>query len=89
MKTVRILVSGIVQGVGFRFFVLKNAKNLGLGGWVRNTSDRKVEAVFQGAETEVDKMVELCRKGPSSAHVKDVRVFGEQNSIVYDKFEIR
>ncbi|MBN2102090.1 MAG: acylphosphatase [Candidatus Aenigmarchaeota archaeon] len=87
MKTVHVLVSGIVQDVGFRYFTSKNAKNLGIGGWVQNTPDRKVEAVFQGEEADVDKMVELCRKGPSSAHVKDVRITEETNNVVYDGFK--
>lgn len=70
-----VLVSGRVQGVGFRAFVQRRAVELGLGGWVRNLRDGEVEAVFCGPDERVARMIEHCREGPAHAHVTraDVR----------------
>jgi acylphosphatase len=71
-KTVRIRVSGRVQGVGFRAFVEREARAHGLTGWVRNLSDGRVEAVFSGEAASVDAAVEACRRGPAGAHVREL-----------------
>jgi acylphosphatase len=73
----RVLISGRVQGVGFRWYTLERAESLGLSGWVRNLPDRRVEAVFQGDESLVDDMVEWCRRGAPAAVVKGVTVEDE------------
>ena len=73
----RVLISGRVQGVGFRWYTLDRAESLGLSGWVRNLPDRRVEAVFQGEEDLVDDMVEWCRRGSPAASVKSVSVEDE------------
>jgi acylphosphatase len=70
----RVLISGRVQGVGFRWYTMDRAESLGLSGWVRNLPDRRVEAVFQGEEDLVDDMVEWCRRGSPAACVKSVSV---------------
>lgn len=74
MKQANILVSGHVQGVWYRKFVKSNAVKLGLKGWVCNLLDNRVEAVLQGEKEDVEKMIELCRKGPPFAEVKNVEV---------------
>jgi acylphosphatase len=71
---VRILVSGKVQGVGYRASTLRQAKKLGISGWVRNLLDNRVEALFEGDTTAVEQMIAWCRIGPSAAKVKDVFV---------------
>ncbi len=68
-----ILISGVVTGVGFRYFVERNAIKLGLGGWVKNVGD-KVEAEFVGQEEQAEKMLELCREGPAGAEVDKVEI---------------
>ena len=68
------LVSGRVQGVAFRDSTRQEAERLGLGGWVRNTEDGQVEAVFEGDSEAVRQMIEWCKSGPSSADVEDVSV---------------
>jgi acylphosphatase len=73
----RVLISGRVQGVGFRWYTRDRAESLGLSGWVRNLPDRRVEAVFQGEEDLVDDMVEWCRRGSPAAYVKSVSVEDE------------
>ncbi|WP_114374375.1 acylphosphatase [Elioraea thermophila] len=74
MKTVRILVSGRVQGVGFRAFAVREATRLGLDGWVRNLPDGRVEAVAQGGEDAVAQFVCALRRGPVAARVNEVVV---------------
>jgi acylphosphatase len=70
----RFLVSGRVQGVGFRYFVQDHASVEGLHGYVRNLPDGRVEAVIEGDEESVVRVERALRRGPSSAHVDDVVV---------------
>ena len=73
-----MLVSGRVQGVWFRESCRTEAVARHVGGWVRNLSDGRVEAVFEGPEAAVDRMVEWCRVGPARARVDGVEVTIEQ-----------
>ena len=75
MKKVRILISGRVQGVGFRFWVKGKVKELGLNGWVRNVETGQVEVVLEGEESLVKKMVSECKQGPMLAQVDKMEVF--------------
>jgi acylphosphatase len=86
---VYILVSGNVQGVFFRASTKKRADELHLTGWVRNLDDGRVEAVFEGGQEKIDKMLEWCRKGPDYADVKDVRVISEKYIGEFNDFSIR
>ena len=69
-----VYVSGQVQGVSFRDATRQQAEELGLGGWVRNLQDGRVEAVFEGESETVRQMIEWCESGPSSADVDNVSV---------------
>lgn len=69
-----VWVSGTVQGVGYRFSTVDVARQLNLTGWVRNLSDGRVEAVFEGDRENVEAAIAWCRRGPSAAIVRDVRV---------------
>ena len=71
-KTVEVRISGRVQGVSFRAWTQEEAERRGLGGWVRNSPDGSVEAVFSGPAGTVDEMVALGRQGPAMAHVDGV-----------------
>ncbi len=73
----RVLVTGRVQGVGFRESCRREAQRLGVAGHVRNRGDGSVEAVFEGTDPAVARMVEWCRRGPRSARVRDVTVAAE------------
>lgn len=73
MSATRVLVSGRVQGVGFRIFCLQEARASGVSGWVRNLDDGRVEALFSGPDAAVAHMVQWCRTGPPSARVEDVQ----------------
>jgi acylphosphatase len=69
---VQVRIEGRVQGVGFRYWVIREAARLGVDGWVRNRRDGSVEALFSGAEDAVRAMVSRCREGPPVAHVTRV-----------------
>jgi acylphosphatase len=71
---VRVVVSGHVQAVGYRWSCRAEAAARGVAGWVRNRSDGRVEAAFEGPGTVVDAMVEWCRRGPRGAAVSGVEV---------------
>src|ERR1700733_9801932 len=68
----RVIIQGRVQGVGYRAWVEHQARAHGLEGWVRNTTDGSVEALFSGPQDAVADMVASCRRGPSSARVDAV-----------------
>jgi len=72
MKRVHVLISGRVQGVFFRAETLRTALSLGLAGWVLNREDGCVEALFEGEDESVDRMLAWCRQGPPHARVDRV-----------------
>jgi len=72
--TKHLLITGRVQGVGFRFYMQRKARELGLTGWVRNCRDGSVEAAIQGDSGAVETMIAWARRGPPSAVVAEVRV---------------
>lgn len=73
----RVVVGGRVQGVFFRYTCAREAAALGLRGTVRNLADGRVEAVFQGPKTSVERLVSWCHDGPPAARVTDVAVSWE------------
>lgn len=68
------MISGRVQGVGFRYFTVQQAKKLGVTGWVKNLADGRVEAEVQGGEPDVAEMIDRLQKGPLRARVDHVEV---------------
>ncbi|MEA1970045.1 MAG: acylphosphatase, partial [Thermodesulfobacteriota bacterium] len=82
---------GKVQGVFFRAETKKQASGLGLKGWVRNLYDNRVEAVFEGRKSDIEKMLDWCKKGPRFAHVKGVEIVEESRPVGnrFEDFEIR
>lgn len=72
MISVRVLVSGRVQGVGYRAWVSHHAQRLGLCGWVRNLADGQVEALLQGETASITQLCEAMHKGPFLARVDTV-----------------
>jgi acylphosphatase len=77
-KRVHVFVSGQVQGVFFRAECASRAREIGLGGFVRNLRDGRVEAVFEGDPADVDALVEWCHSGPRWAQVEQVEVAEEE-----------
>jgi acylphosphatase len=70
--TVRVRITGRVQGVWYRGWMADQARRLDLSGWVRNRRDGSVEAVFSGPEQAVRAAIDLCRQGPPAARVREV-----------------
>ena len=74
ITTVRLSVTGRVQGVWYRGWTVGKAQELGLAGWVRNITDGSVEALINGPKETVDTLVALCRSGPPAARVDGIDV---------------
>jgi len=87
MKAVKLIITGDVTLVGFRYFIRENIIKLNLKGYVRNIQD-KVEVIFEGQEENVNKMIELCKKCPMFSKVTNVEI-KELNSQGFTTFEIR
>ncbi len=66
------MVSGRVQGVSFRYFVIEQAADLDLTGWVRNRWDSSVEVTAEGPRSKLEQLLQALRQGPPMAHVEDV-----------------
>jgi acylphosphatase len=83
-----ILVSGMVQGVGFRFFVYNRATRLGLTGYVRNLYNGNVEIFVEGERSLVEELIKEVKVGPRAAHVSDVKIEWKNCEHKYDNFTI-
>ncbi|HPQ45210.1 MAG TPA: acylphosphatase [Syntrophales bacterium] len=77
-RRVHVFVTGRVQGVFFRAETKKQASGFGLAGWVRNLDDNRVEALFEGKGSDIDKILDWCRMGPRLAHVSDIEIIEEE-----------
>lgn len=84
----RVVAHGHVQGVYFRDTVRRHAQSSAVCGWVRNNRDGTVEAVLEGAPEAVERLVEVCRRGPRGAHVERLEVVAEEPEGL-SGFEIR
>jgi acylphosphatase len=65
-------ITGLVQGVGYRFSTVRQAERLGVAGWVRNRPDGSVELLAEGPRQRLESLVEWCRQGPTPARVEAV-----------------
>ena len=86
-SSVHIVVSGMVQGVGFRYFVQHHARQLGLTGWVRNLPNGDVEIQAEGNREFVESLVTYARRGPRLAVVSNVRLEWKEPSSQFTSFE--
>lgn len=77
-KSVRVYITGTVQGVFYRGFIKENAEKHNIKGFVRNLEDGRVEAFFEGNGDEVNKMIEICKKGPKHSKVRNVEIKPER-----------
>lgn len=84
---VRLEIRGMVQGVGYRWSMIEEARRLGLRGWVRNRHDESVEAMVAGPPEAVERIIDWARSGPRSARVAAVDVFVGAGS--FDSFNAR
>lgn len=89
MKQYHVIVSGKVQGVGFRYFVQLKAMDYGLTGWVKNNQNGSVELVAIGPKEKLDVFMEEIKKGNRFASVHEVNLIEEQPSEQLRSFQIR
>ncbi len=85
----KVLLSGRVQGVGFRHFTRVTARELNVKGWVRNRRDGKVETVIQGDSKQVENMIERLKQGPAAARVDAVDIADTDINEAFSVFEVR
>tara|TARA_B100001245_G_C22688383_1_gene336029 strand:+ start:374 stop:646 length:273 start_codon:yes stop_codon:yes gene_type:complete len=83
-----IIIKGKVQGVGFRYWLYKEAIQRNIDGWVRNKISGEVEALLIGNDTEVNNIIKLCEKGPSSSEVSKISVKNYEKKYLKKPFEI-
>lgn len=84
-----ICVSGVVQGVGFRYFTQRTAMKLVLSGWVKNRYDGDVEMEVEGEKELIEKLILALKIGPPAAHVRDIQVqWQEKSNNEYDGFQV-
>jgi acylphosphatase len=84
--TLRLLIRGRVQGVGFRYALADEARSRGLRGWVRNRRDGCVEAIIAGAAADVDAIVAWSRRGPGGAQVTGIETVAAEGD--FASFEV-
>lgn len=85
----RAFVSGMVQGVNFRYYTRSAARQIGVTGWVRNLSDGRVEAVIEGEPEPVEAMLAWLRKGSPGSRVESVTVHEETATGEFADFDIQ
>ena len=82
-------MEGSVQGVGFRNFVRSRANAQRVTGWVRNLDDGRVEAVFEGEKADIERLIEICKRGSVFARVNDIRILWEDEFERFSSFSIK
>ena len=85
---IHLVISGRVQGVGFRHYCVQIARRYGLRGWVRNSDDGYVEVTVEGEEASLEPFVCWCRRGPPAASVLACRESCAQPTGEFDAFEV-
>lgn len=88
MSARKYIVVGLVQGVGFRWFVMRRGKSLGLTGWVRNLGDGSVEVWAEGVDDNLDLLESLLRDGPPGAMVREVQAEKKSSTGRYSGFDM-
>ncbi|MBO0780865.1 MAG: acylphosphatase [Ktedonobacteraceae bacterium] len=88
-EEIQASVRGYVQGVGYRYFVIRKASELRLRGYARNMRDGSVEVVAQGEHAALEQLIALLNRGPAEAEVQDVQVAWRQATEVFSGFNVR
>ena len=87
-QRIRIIVNGKVQGVFFRQTLKVKAKKNEIFGWVKNLKDGRVEAILEGDEEKISKIIEWAHGGPANARVEDVEIRNEKFIGEFSKFDV-
>ena len=83
-----IVITGKVQGVGFRYWLYQAAKQRNIDGWVRNKISGEVEALLIGDDVKINNLIRLCEKGPPSSKVTKIKVQNYQKEFLKKSFDI-
>ncbi len=89
MVQVHIIARGRVQGVNFRYYVLRKANELSINGYVRNLKDGDVEILAQGTHNSIDKLIEFIKSNPGSSFVTDIELDWKEPETHFSNFQIR
>ena len=89
MIRAHLIIKGRVQGVGYRANTRRMANKLNLHGWVRNLRNGNVEIIVEGPESEVQKLIVWCHRGPTSAFVSKVKVEKSEPTGEFDSFRTK
>ncbi len=88
-KRAHVYISGRVQGVFFRATTREEARKRRVKGWVKNLTDGRVEAVFEGEKEDIEEMIDFCNKGPRAADVKETKVEWKEYGNEFEEFTVR
>ena len=88
MKKIHIIITGTVTGVGFRWWLKIEAEKRRVYGFVKNRNQNEVEAVLLGNKKDVDNIINLCRKGPTSSKVESIKIEDYQQQYFKKSFDI-
>ena len=77
-KSVRLYIEGVVQGIFFRSFIKENAERHNIKGFTRNLEDGRVEIFLESDVDSVNKMIEICKKGPKHSQIKNIQIKPEK-----------
>jgi acylphosphatase len=89
MKRYHLYVSGIVQGVGFRWYAQKIGRRIGVYGWVKNLPDGRVEIVVEGEDEKVERFIKELKEGYLGENIRDIEKIEEEYKGEFKGFEIR
>jgi len=89
MKRYHLYVSGIVQGVGFRWYSQKIGRKIGVYGWVKNLPDGRVEIVVEGEDEKVERFIKELKEGYLGENIRDIEKIEEEYKGEFKGFEIR
>ncbi len=82
-----LFVSGLVQGVGYRYYAMRKANAYGVSGFAKNLMDGRVEVVVEGSRSMVEQFISDLKVGPMSAHVSDIRIEWDQPTYEFNGFQ--
>ena len=89
LKRAEIIANGLVQGVGFRYYVYRNAKEIGINGYVQNLGSGEVLTVVEGQIALIEELFERIKIGPSHAYVKNCNIIWDDFNNEFNNFEIK
>ena len=88
-KAIKAIISGQVQGVGYRYFAAREASLLGIIGYVRNLYDGRVEVFAEGEDTSIDRFGQILEEGPRFGNVSDIKIENYPPEGIYTNFTIK